>query len=184
MSKTALIIVDLQNDYFDGGKFPLVGTTAAAANAARLLDAARKRSDVVVHVRHESAEADAPFFAPGTEGAAINPAVAPEPGEPVVVKQAINAFQGTDLKALLDSHGVTDVTVAGAMSHMCIDAVTRAAVDFGYAATVIHDAVATRDLEFGGRTVPAADVHAAFMSALAFGYAAVSSTDDYLKGTA
>lgn len=184
MSKTALIIVDLQNDYFDGGKFPLVGTAAAAANAARLLDAARKRGDLVVHVRHESAEADAPFFAPGTEGAAINPAVAPAPGEAVVVKQAINSFQGTGLKALLDGNAVTDVTIAGAMSHMCIDAVTRAAVDFGYPATVIHDAVATRDLEFDGKIVAAADVHAAFMSALAFGYANLVSTEDYLKSAA
>ena len=184
MRKTALIIVDLQNDYFDGGKFPLVGTAAAAGNAARLLDAARARGDLVVHIRHESAEADAPFFAPGTEGAAINAAVAPAPGETVVVKKAINAFQGTDLKDVLDANGVSDVAIAGAMSHMCIDAVTRAAVDYGYPATVVHDAVATRDLGFGGRIVAAADVHAAFMSALAFGYANLVSTDDYLQGGA
>ncbi|OJT99506.1 MAG: cysteine hydrolase [Rhizobium sp. 63-7] len=180
MAQTALIIVDLQNDYFDGGKFPLVGTEEAAANAAKLLENFRNKGDLVVHVQHVSTESDAGFFAPGTDGAEINPAVAPNGGEAIVVKHGINAFQGTDLKALLDGKNIEDVVIAGAMSHMCVDAVTRAASDHGYRATVVHDAVATRDLEFGGKTVPAADVHAAFMSALAFGYAAVVSTEDYL----
>ena len=63
---------------------------------------------------------------------------------------------------------------------MCIDATTRAASDFGYKATVVHDACATRDLEFGGQVVSAAQVHAAMMSALAFAYAKVETTDAYL----
>lgn len=180
MAQTALIIVDLQNDYFDGGKFPLVGTDAAAANAAKLIETFRNKGDLVVHIRHESTESDAGFFAPGTEGANIHAAVAPNADEAVVVKHAINAFQGTDLKALLDGKKIEDVVIAGAMSHMCVDAVTRAAADYGFRTTVVHDAVATRDLEFGGKTVPAADVHTAFMSALAFGYASVVSTEAYL----
>ena len=65
------------------------------------------------------------------------------------------------------------------MSHMCIDATTRAAVDFGFPCTVIHDACATRDLVFGGLTIPAAQVHGAFMAALA-PYARVLSLEEYL----
>ncbi|HYF85752.1 MAG TPA: hypothetical protein VD964_04990, partial [Azospirillum sp.] len=57
---------------------------------------------------------------------------------------------------------------------------TRAAVDFGYKATVVHDACASRDLAFGGITVPAAHVHAAFMAALGFAYATLPSTDEFL----
>lgn len=67
------------------------------------------------------------------------------------------------------------------MSHVCIDATVRAAVDFGYDVTVVHDAIATRDLEFEGTTVPARQVHAAYMTALAFAYAQVVSTGDYLS---
>lgn len=180
MAGKALIIIDLQNDYFDGGKFPLEGTEQAASNAARLLDEARKRGDLVVHVQHVSTEADASFFGKDTDGVEINPAVAAKPGEPVVIKHAINAFHGTDLKAILDGKSIKDVVIAGAMSHMCIEAATRAAVDFGYCATVAHDAVATRALEFNGVTVPASEVHAASMAALAFGYAEVASTADIL----
>jgi nicotinamidase-related amidase len=73
--------------------------------------------------------------------------------------------------------------IAGAMSHMCIDATTRAAFDHGFKCTVAADACATRALEFGGRTIPARDVHAAFMAALAMPYARISSTDDIVAGT-
>jgi len=71
MSKTALIIVDLQNDYFQGGKWELEGTESAAANAAKLLDRFRAKGFPVVHVRHEFPTTDAPFFVPGSEGAQV-----------------------------------------------------------------------------------------------------------------
>ncbi|MGV6872833.1 cysteine hydrolase family protein [Pseudochelatococcus sp. B33] len=180
MSKRALVIIDLQNDYFPGGRFTLDNIDAAARNAARLLDAARASGDLVVHVRHEFPTADAPFFAPGSEGAAINKAVEPREGEAVVLKNTVNAFRGTDLKALLDRGGVTDLTLAGAMSHMCVEAAARAAADYGYRTTVVHDAVATRDLDFDGKTIPAAQVHASAMATLAFAYATLQSTDAYL----
>lgn len=180
MGKRALIIIDLQNDYFPGGKFELEKIDAAADNAARLLDAARHKGDLVVHVRHEFPSADAPFFVPGSEGAAIHPSVLPLDGEAVVLKHSANSFRETDLKAILDDNGVTDITIAGAMSHMCVEATTRASADFGYPVTVIHDAVATRALEFNGEAVPAAKVHAASMAALAFAYATLQTTDAYL----
>ena len=182
MTKRAVIAVDIQNDYFEGGKFPLDGMDKAAANARRVIDAARDRGDLVVDVRHEFADETAPFFHPGSEGARINAAVPPAEGEAVITKNAVNAFKDTDLKATLDDAGVDEVVIVGAMSHMCIDAATRAASDMGYKTTVVHDACATRALEFGGKTVPADQVHAAMMSGLACGYADVVAADDWLRG--
>ena len=181
MSGTALVLIDLQKDYFDGGAFPLQNTLAAATNAARLIDAFHRSGRSVIHVQHHSTEEDASFFVPGTTGVEIHQLVTPARGEAVVTKSNINAFLDTDMKALLDQREIDHVVVAGAMSHMCVDAFVRAASDFGYRVTVVHDAVATRDLQFAGRTVPAADVHAAFMSALAFAYAEVISTEDFLQ---
>ena len=180
MAKRALILVDLQNDYFPAGKWPLDKVEAAAGKAARVLAAARERGDLVVHVRHESLRENAPFFVPGTPGAEIHPTLAPRPDEPVVAKNFINAFRETGLKRLLEGAGIEELVIAGAMSHMCVDAATRAAADFGYRVTVIHDACATRDLEFDGVKVPAAQAHAAFMAALGFAYAALRSADQYL----
>jgi len=182
MNKRAVVVVDLQNEYLPAGKLALAGIHAALDNAARVIAAARTKGDLVIHIRHESTDPDAPFFTPGTDAVQIHDTVAPAQGEPVIVKNFPNAFLKTDLKLLLDDHGIDRVTVIGAMSHMCIDATTRAASDFGYTTTVVHDACATRDLEFGGKTAPAPQVHTAFMAALAFAYASVVSADDYLAG--
>jgi nicotinamidase-related amidase len=180
VSKRALVLIDVQNDYFPGGKWPLSGIESAADNAAKLLAAARAVGDFVVHVRHEFPTADAPFFTPGSEGSKIHPKVRSQGDEPVVLKHRVNAFRETDLKAILDGHGVEEVVICGAMSHMCVDAGTRAASDLGYKCVVVHDACATRDQEFEGTVVPASEVHAAFMAALQFGYAQLVSTEEYL----
>ena len=180
MSKRAVIVVDLQNEYLPTGKLPLQGIEAATANAAQVIEAARAKGDLVVHVRHEMPSADAPLFVPGSSGVEIIPAVHPAPGEAVVVKNYPNSFRDTDLEQRLDAEGVEEVVIVGAMSHMCIDATTRAAADLGYKATVVHDACATRDVEFAGQTVPAAQVHAANMAALAWGYGQVVGTRELL----
>ncbi len=180
MHKRALVMIDIQNDYFPGGKWPLVGIESAAGNAAKVMAAARAAGDLVVHVRHEFPTADAPFFAPGSKGAELHSTVRGIGDEPVVLKHHVNSFRETDLKAILDRHGVEEVIICGAMSHMCVDAGTRAASDLGYKCIVVHDACATRDQEFEGQVVPAAEVHAAFMAALRFGYAKLVSTAEYI----
>lgn len=184
MSKRALIVIDIQNDYFPGGKWTLSGVEAAAANAAKLIGNARSAGDLVVHIQHEFPTADAPFFRPGTEGSAIHSSVKPSGDEHVVLKNQINSYRDTDLKAHLDANGIDEVVICGNMSHMCVDAATRASADFGYPVTVIHDACASRDLEFGGITVPAKYAHAAFMAALGFAYARMLSTDEYIGSAA
>ncbi len=181
MAKQALLIIDLQNEYLPSGKLPLVGIHEAVDKAAQILAEARKKNITVIHVRHEFIDANVPFFKPNTAAVEIQEAVAPLESETVIVKNEVNAFKGTQLKSLLDTQGVTELTIIGAMSHMCIDAAVRAAADYGYRVTVIHDACATRDLEFNGTTAPAAAVQTAMMAAFEFGYATVMSTQDYLQ---
>ncbi len=181
MSKRAIVVVDLQNDYWPSGKFPLQGIDAAAANAARVIESGRTSGDAVIHVRHEFTDPAMPFFNPGTDGVEINPAVQPIDGETVITKNFPNSFKDTGLKQHLDEQGIEEVVIVGAMSHMCIAATGRAASDYGFKTVVVHDACATRDVEFNGATVPAAEVHAANMSALAFAYADVVGTDDYVS---
>jgi nicotinamidase-related amidase len=178
---TALVLVDIQNDYFPGGNMALEGMDAAAANAARLLAGFRERGLPVFHVRHLSVRPGATFFVPGTPGANLHVSVNPAAGEPVVEKNFPNSFRGTSLLEQLRGTNADGVVIAGAMSHMCIDATTRAAFDHGLRCTVAEDACATRALEFGGRTIPARDVHAAFMAALAVPYARIAPTEDVLR---
>lgn len=180
MSQRAVIVVDIQNEYFPLGKLPLVGIEYAAANAARVIQGARARGDTVIHIKHEVEDPHTPIFKPSTKGVEINPIVKPMEREPVIVKHHPNAFHETDLKQQLDAREVKEVVIVGAMSHMCIDSTSRAAVDHGYKTTIVHDACATCDLNFGCVIVPAAQVHAAFMAALSFAYGRVTTTSDYL----
>ena len=180
MNRTALIVIDLQNEYLPTGKLPLSGLDAAVANAVAVIAYARTTGMPVFHVRHVATDQASPIFAPDTPNVDIQPAVAPRDGEPVIVKHHVNAFRATDLQQKLGAAGVRELVIVGAMSHMCIDACARAAADMGYVVTVLHDACATLDLAFGGVTVPAAQVHAAAMASLGFGYAAVRSTREWL----
>lgn len=180
MSQRAIIVVDLQDEYLPTGKLPLSGIEQAVAQAVKVIGDARARGSLVVHVRHESADPTRPIFTPGTQGTQFMAAVAPQAGEPQILKHHPNSFLQTDLKKILDERGIEEVTIVGAMSHMCIDATVRAASDLGYRVTVVHDACATRDLEFGGQVVAAAQVHVAFMSALAFAYGRIISCQEYL----
>jgi nicotinamidase-related amidase len=177
----ALIIVDIQNDYFPGGRMTLHDIERAAENAARLLAHYRDTGQKTFHIQHTWEDPSAPFFVAGTTGAAIHESVAPRPGEPVVVKHFPNSFRESPLLEELRCAGVGGLTICGAMSHMCIDATTRAAADLGFNCTVAHDACATRDVEFAGDRVPAEKVHAAYMSALAFAYARVISSDEAMR---
>jgi len=182
MRHTALIIVDLQNDYFPAGKWPLVGIEQVAEKAAAVLGHFREHSLPIVHIRHEFPSDEAPFFVPGSEGARIHASMAPQEsaGEAVILKNSVNAFLNTGLHEHLQEQGIEQLVVVGAMSHMCIDAATRAASDLGYSVTVLEDACATHDQAFNGVTVPAAQVHAAFMAGLAFAYAEVTDTTAWL----
>lgn len=184
MGNTALLLVDFQNDYFttyQGAKWQLQGTEVAADKAATLLHTFRQNEQPIIHIRHEFPTDEAPFFLPNSEGAQIHPSVSPMNDEPVIVKQHVSSFKQTQLRETLIEKGISKLVIVGAMSHNCIDSVVREASDLGYQIEVIHDACATLDLQFEGQTIPAAQVHAAFMAALAFGYCQVTSTEQYLS---
>lgn len=177
---TGLILVDIQNDYFAGGRMELVGMDAAAENASQLLSFFRDNRWPTFHIQHISNYDGATFFLPDTTGAEINAVVRPRPEDPVIQKHYPNSFRETPLLETLKSNGVESVVICGAMSHMCIDATTRAAADFGFRCTVVHDACATRNLDFGKKKILAQDVHASFMAALGSAYAKVVSCEDLI----
>lgn len=178
---TALIVIDIQNDYFPNGSMELVNPDKAAANAAKVIDWFRKNNkENIFHVQHIAADPALGFFLPDTDGAEIHDTVKPLENENLIIKHFPNSFLQTDLESKLKEQGVTKVIVVGMMTHMCIDATVRAAVDLGYETTLIEDACATRDLSYDGNVVPAEQVHYAFVGALDGMYAEITSTDDFL----
>ena len=176
--KQGLILIDIQNDYFTGGNMELVGMEQAANNAKKLLQKFRDAQVSIFHIQHISKHPGATFFLPDTVGAETHLSVAPQHGEAVIKKHFPNGFRDTELREHLKNAGVEEVIICGAMSHTCVDSTTRAAFDFGFGCIVIEDACATRNLQYKGETVKAAQVHAAFMSALAVPFAKIISVNE------
>ncbi|MBK8164477.1 MAG: cysteine hydrolase [bacterium] len=164
---TALVIIDIQDFYFPGGALPLVAPEAAGANAAKLLAQARAHGKAVIHVGHNA-----------KAGRAFHADVQPRDGELVVMKDDVNAFLKTNLQTILQSGGFRRLVVCGMQTHMCVEAATRAAADFGYEVLLAGDACATRDLQHGDVTVPAAQVHATTLATLDRTYGKVVSMDE------
>jgi len=139
-------------------------------------------SDQLSNTFHRAAIAELLLFLPGSPGAEIHSCVAPAEDEPVIRKHYPNSFRDTYLLTYLKNRGITDLTVAGMMTHMCVDTTVRAAFDLGLSCTIAHDACATRDLSFGGRRVAAAEVQAAYVAALDGLFARALTVEEIVAG--
>ena len=175
LSKSVLVIIDAQREYLDG-TLPLFDIDASLQEAKAVLDRAREAGTPVIHVVHNGKPGGA-LFDPEGPYVAVADALSPKHGEAVVTKGMPNAFAGTDLEERLSRLGRKDLIVIGYMTHMCVSATVRAALDRGYRTTVVAKATATRDLPDGaGGVVSAQDVQRAALAALADRFATVVPT--------
>lgn len=177
---TALILIDIQNDYFENGANALVGSELASQNARLILEHFRQANGLIVHIKHLSTRPGSTFFIPETIGAEIHKNVSPVNTEKVIVKHFPNSFRETDLLNTLKEMNVSNLVVCGMMTHMCVDATVRAAKDLGFTIDLIGDACATKDLAMNEQLVKAADVHNSFLAALNYYYTTVKTTSEYL----
>ena len=168
--KTALLIVDIQEFYFPGGRMQLVNPELAGMNAGLLLDHFRKNELPVYHVRHN--------FEPGGD---IHPYVKPLADEPVISKDQVNAFTGTGLLEMMQADSVRQLVICGMQTHMCLEAAVRAASDLGFSCLVASDACATRALQYEEHIISANNVHYSTLNTLQGTYARVLSTDAIIK---
>ncbi|UCE43372.1 MAG: cysteine hydrolase [Candidatus Aminicenantes bacterium] len=167
---TALLLIDIQDFYFLGGRSELVDPEAASLNAKKLLQKFREKKKLVVHVRHIT-----------DTGGEIHKNVYPIEGEKVVSKNHVNCFKDTDLLEYLREHKIKKLVICGMMTHMCVEAAVRAAHDYDFETILIHDACATRALTYGDREIGAADVHMSTLSSLNRYYSRVLDTEIFLK---
>ncbi|MCA1742230.1 MAG: cysteine hydrolase [Bacteroidales bacterium] len=165
----ALLVIDVQNFYFPGGRSELVEPEKAAEKALIAIQAARETGNPVIYIQHKSAS-----------GMEINEMVKPLPGEKIFVKEEVNSFLGTGLKEYVDGLATDTLVICGMQTQMCVEAAVRAAHDFGYHVCLLHDACATRNLKFGVHEVAAADVHASTLATLR-SYAEVISVREWAE---
>ena len=177
----ALLLIDIQNDYFPGGKMELAGSEPAGQIAGELLKFFRQHQLAVVHIQHLSVRPGATFFIPQTPGVDIHVNVRPFENETVIQKHYPNSFRETGLLSHLQQQQIRRLVVAGMMTHMCVDATVRAATDYRFECWIAPDGCATRDLKLQDQVVSASDVHAAFLAALHGTYGRVMTADAIMK---
>jgi nicotinamidase-related amidase len=178
---TALLVIEMQNDYFPNGRMPLEKSTEACLKAQEVLQIYRAKQFPVIHVQHISTRPDAIHFLPCTKGVEFHANVQPVKNETIIKKHYPNSFKDTALLTHLIKHQINHLVIAGMMTHMSIDATVRAAYDLGISCTLLSDACATMNLEFNSILIPAQTVHHAFLAALQSMYATVLSAKEYMQ---
>lgn len=179
--KTALVIIDIQNDYFPGGAMELVGATQAGEQAKKVLEIFREKALPIVHIQHISVHPGATFFLPNTQGAEIHECVFPKEGETIIQKHFPSSFRGTTLLEHLRKHEISRLVIVGMMTHMCVDTTTRAAADLGFECLLVDSACATRTLSFQEKVVSAENVHTSFIASLNGVFAKIVSPEDLAR---
>ena len=174
LADSVLIVIDAQREYVDG-KLPLSGVKPALREIAALLERSRKAGVPIVHVQHRGRPGGA--FGPDTGGFVIADEAAPAGTETVIEKSLPNAFAGTALGTTLEGIGRKQLVVTGFMTHMCVEATARAALDHGFRTTVVAAATATRDLPdpLTGEAVPAGEVQRNALTALSDRFATIAA---------
>ena len=171
LRESALVMIDCQNTYRQG-LMELEGVEAALDEARRLLERARSLGIPIVHIQHDSGPGS-PYDIRAEIGR-IADKVEPRASEPVVVKHYPNSFVQTDLHERLQKQGVTNLVLAGFMTHMCVNSTARGAFNLGYRPTVVAGATATRSLPTAtGGVVPAPVLQEASLAALSDLFAVV-----------
>lgn len=178
--KKALLLIDIQNDFFPRGKMELVKSVRASENAKLILHKFRQESLAVVHIQHIANWHHAEFFISGTIGARIHRNVKPYKDEKIIIKHYPDCFKGTELLDYLIAHRINHLVVCGMMIHMCVDATVRSAKDHGFNCTIISDACATKDLNIDGKIFKAQEIHEFYLDLLS-SFSIIKSTKEYIN---
>ncbi|MDO4463784.1 MAG: cysteine hydrolase family protein [Bacillota bacterium] len=163
--KEALLIIDVQNDYFPGGACELKNAYEAEERIISLISKSRAMGRPIIYIQHKNPP-DVNFLVEGTLGCEISERIKPDSEDKVIVKYFPNSFLETELDDYLKKNNITKLIVCGMMTHMCVDTTVRAAMDYGYEVDLVADACATKDLEIQGESIPAQIVQRAFIASL------------------
>jgi nicotinamidase-related amidase len=182
MTKRALIVIDVQNEYFEQGALPISDppTATSLANIARAMDAASASGVPVIVVRHGASEPAAESFAPGSETWQLHPEIERRSRDHLIEKELPGSFTGTSLGDVLDAGEIDTVSITGYMTHMCVDTTARQAAHRGLSVEILHDATGTLPLANSGGSATGEELHRSTLVAQGQFFADVLSTDDWV----
>jgi len=176
----ALLVVDVQNDYFSG-PMQVTYPPASFENILRAIDAAHQAGVPVVIIQTAISRPDAKVFRRGTPGWELHPEVARRPHEVVIHKELPGSFTGTDLDQWLQEHGIATVVICGYMTQMCCDTTARQAVHTGYKVEFLSDATGTLAFQNSAGSVTADELHRAILVVQQSRFSHVLTVDEWIR---
>lgn len=179
-ARTALLVIDFQNEYFSG-KMPIPDGQKALDNARRLVERADVEGTSVYHIQHVT-PAGSPVFAEDSESSAFHHDSQPAGNHVILRKSSVSVFPTTDIDRRLKQAGVDTLIITGLMTHACVAGAARDAVPLGYNVIVAEDACATRDLEMSnGETVAHDMLHRAALASIDDTFGDILPTEQILR---
>ena len=144
--RTALIVIDVQNEYFDG-KTPVPDGNTALDKIEEAIEASQQAGAKVIYVQHEVLNPERGIFIRGTNGFELHPRLKPREEDHHIVKNYPGSFSKTDLEETLRNQGIDTLIISGYMTHMCCDTTAREGFHRDFKVLFLNDATATRDGE-------------------------------------
>jgi nicotinamidase-related amidase len=178
--KRALLVIDVQNEYFTG-KLPITYPAGSLANVLRAMDAARASGVPVVAIQHASPQANAAVFRKGSEEWELHGEVASRPHDVLIQKSLPGSFTGTNLETWLRERGVETVVIAGYMTQMCCDTTARQAVHLGFGVEFLSDGTGTLAVKNAAGTVSDEELHRAILVTQQMRFSRVMKTDEWIE---
>lgn len=179
----ALLVIDVQREYFDGA-FPISHPAGHLENILEVMDRAGDRGIPTAVIRHHQPDPDSPIFRKGSEMWQLLPEVEQRPRDVLIDKQLPGSFTGTDLEDWLKRHQVQTVSIAGYMTQMCCDTTARQAFHRGYRVEFLRDATGTLTVENQAGKATAEQLHQSILVSQQMFISEVISSGDWFDRTA
>ena len=177
--KEALLVIDVQNEYFTG-RLPETHPAGSLDNILKAMDWAHEGRVPVIVIRHTSTAPEATTFRKGTSGWELQAEIKRRHADVIMEKTLPGSFTGTSLDDWLQKRSIATVSIAGYMTQMCCDTTARQAFHRNYAVNFLADATGTLDITNHAGSISAADLHRAILVTQQQRFARVMPTDEWI----
>ena len=178
--KRALLVIDVQNEYFTG-QMPVSYPANSFPNILKAVDSANTNKIPVIVVQHTAPQENAKTFRKGSEEWKLHPEIITRPYNLLVEKTLPGSFTGTDLESWLRGQEINTVTICGYMTQMCCDTTARQALHLGFSVEFLSDATGTLPISNYAGAITAEELHRAILVTQAMRFSKVLSADEWIN---
>jgi nicotinamidase-related amidase len=177
--KRALLVIDVQNEYFTG-KLPVSYPQGSLEQITRAMSAAHELGIPIVLIQHSAPQPDSATFRRGSNAWELHPAVAQLPHTVLIEKSLPGSFTGTELEPWLHDHEIDTVVISGYMTQMCCDTTARQASHLGFGVEFLSDATGTLAFKNSAGEITDEELHRAILVTQQIRFSQVLSTTEWI----